>query len=127
MFSESTPKGICATCRHMVQCPWFMTNVKNGAQVLWCEEFDSSGIQSGSRRQKIIHPHIGKPPRPANGICANCNDSQFCKFPASNMGIHFCEEFYSGVQCEINPRRSIDSDRGYPNFNVKTMFPGWTL
>lgn len=94
--------GICTTCKHRLTCtyPGSQDNPK-----LFCEEFECEGAQCSGAAGNIgvvtstpIEPATGADSggqcgTKYLGLCVNCENREYCKYPKPAGGVWFCEEY----------------------------------
>ena len=133
MVQKLNSEGICVTCNQRSQCLSFKNSMKEGRPVLYCEEFETSGMKMVGRKQKeapdteVIKNEDGDAAKSLNarGLCINCVDNKICKFPGFYQDVIFCQEYNFGFLNERESWHSHNTFANLPSFGVKNLMPGW--
>jgi len=87
--------GLCSTCETAATCKF---TKYEGKPVVFCEEFDGYKRNGHVENPDVeaILAYVNVKPRATkvmNGLCANCEVRETCKFPKAEGGIWHCEEY----------------------------------
>jgi hypothetical protein len=102
MQPQAKSTSICQTCIHVSECAHFQECQNQGRAIYHCENFDDRPVlfvvevESIDDREQRLNPakaSIAYIKGRMKGLCLNCEQRDFCRYPVRDGGVWHCEDY----------------------------------